>query len=406
MTGSTYKRRPGDWAFQVYAGRSEEGKQIRITKSGFPTKRAADTAKLTAIQELQDRAALVNGKPQTLGQVLAVYLQDTEKRCAGTTIARYKAIVKHLAPEILKAPLDAINTLVLENEFTRLREAGGQSRLTKQPRPLSGKTVKLVARFVSAALNNMVRLGQLRTNPARACHLPAVERDEALVIDAAQLEQLLSTADGHHLQPLILLAAATGLRRGELLALQWEDVDLVLSMLSVNKSLEQTPAGLRIKSTKSEKPRMVKLPRLAVETLEQHRRRQAKLSQEFGPGYRYDLNLIFANFAGEYRRPDTVTSEACRLAQKAGLPGIGLHSLRHSHGSQLISSGVPLPAVSKRLGHSSPRITAEVYAHALPKDEEAAAEIWEKAMRATLQGSLKKAAKKRSAAKCSTNKAK
>jgi integrase len=177
-------------------------------------------------------------------------------------------------------------------------------------------------------------------------------------------------------------------------------------MLSVNKSLEQTPEGLRIKSTKSEKPRMVKLPQLAVETLEQHRRHLAKLSQQFGPGYRYDLNLIFANFAGEYRRPDTVTSEACRLAQKAGLPGIGLHSLRHSHGSQLISSGVPLPAVSKRLGHSSPRITAEVYAHAMPKDEEAAAEIWEKAMRSTLQGGLKNAGKKRSAAKCSTNEAK
>ena len=80
--------------------------------------------------------------------------------------------------------------------------------------------------------------------------------------------------------------------------------------------------------------------------------------------------------AGNYLKPDSVTAKACAVARKAGLKGIGLHSLRHSHGSQLLAAGVPLPTVSKRLRHSSVAVTASVYSHPFTRDEIAAAEIW------------------------------
>jgi integrase len=90
---------------------------------------------------------------------------------------------------------------------------------------------------------------------------------------------------------------------------------------------------------------------------------------------------VFCRPDGNYIRPDTVTKAVRRIAKKAGFTGVSLHTLRHSHGSQLLSEGVPLPAVSKRLGHSNISVTATVYAHALASDESAAAERWEAAMK-------------------------
>ena len=104
----------------------------------------------------------------------------------------------------------------------------------------------------------------------------------------------------------------------------------------------------------------------------------------FGLDYRSDLDLVFCHPDGNYIRPDTVTKAARRIAKKAGLAGVSLHTIRHSHGSQLLSLGVPLPTVSKRLGHANVHVTATVYSHALPEDEIAAAQIWNKAMSGTL----------------------
>jgi integrase len=100
----------------------------------------------------------------------------------------------------------------------------------------------------------------------------------------------------------------------------------------------------------------------------------------FGSEYRTDLDLVFCQPNGYYIRPDTVTKAVRRIAKKAGFSGVSLHTLRHSYGSQLISVGVPLPVVSKRLGHSNIYVTATVYAHALSNDESAAAEKWESGM--------------------------
>ena len=174
-----------------------------------------------------------------------------------------------------------------------------------------------------------------------------------------------------------MLAVSTGRRRGELLALTWADVDFVGRVLRLSKSLEQTKEGLRVKCTKNDKPREISLAKSSIEVLRAHRDRQAENRRLFGADYRDDLNLVFAAPDGNYLKPDSVTAKACALASKAGLKGIGLHTLRHRHGSQLLSEGVPLPAVSKRLGRSSVYVTATIYSHALSKDEVAAADGWD-----------------------------
>ena len=106
----------------------------------------------------------------------------------------------------------------------------------------------------------------------------------------------------------------------------------------------------------------------------------------FGFDYHTDLDLCILPSGWDYIRPSTVTKAARRIAKKAGLAGVSLHTMRHSHGSQLLSLGVPLPTVSKRFGHANVHVTATIYRYALPQDEIAAAEIWNKGMKRSLKG--------------------
>jgi integrase len=179
---------------------------------------------------------------------------------------------------------------------------------------------------------------------------------------------------GTSLFPLFVTAAATGCRRGELLALEWQDIDFQTGIITISKSLEQTRSGLRIKSTKSGKVRRFPLPSVALGVLLQHRRNQL-LENPIPPNGK-NPGLVFRSPEGEYYKPDQISSRVAELMAKAGLRGVSLHSLRHGHASQLLSEGVPIPTVSKRLGPANPTITLKLYAHALETDELAAAQRW------------------------------
>jgi integrase len=121
-----------------------------------------------------------------------------------------------------------------------------------------------------------------------------------------------------------------------LLALLWSDIDFESDILSVSKSLEETKAGLRVKSTKSGKPRKFSVPVQALEALKEHRQEQDRDRELFGADYE-DNDLIFCRPQGGYYKTDKVSVRGTELAKKAGLRGVGLHSLRHSHASELLS---------------------------------------------------------------------
>jgi integrase len=176
------------------------------------------------------------------------------------------------------------------------------------------------------------------------------------------------------------VAAATGARRGEVLALRWSDIQEGRAIIT--RSLSQTRQVLKFKDTKTERPRDLKVPASALAALDAHRKRQDEFRAQFGPEYRSDLDLIFANPDGTPLRPNSVSSAVSLLFRRLGLPkGASLHSLRHSHGSHLLADGVPLPVVSERLGHSSVRTTAEVYAHAIRGQDDEAALRWDEFQR-------------------------
>jgi len=385
MKGCTFKRklRSGkiSWGYALDVGKDENGKRKQIYKTGF--KREGDAqAELTRLLNEKNEGQLVKPAPTTFAAFMEEWFREhAERHCSAKTVERYRQMAKaYILPHIGHVSLPQISALMIERLLNRLRDSGGRGRKNSAERQLSVKTVRHIAGLIHVALGTAVRWKLIRLNPCDAVQLPKVERKEARVLDAEKLGWYLAVSRKYGLYEFLLMASATGCRRGELLALRWSDLDLHNGIARVSRSLEQTKSGLRIKGTKNDKPRLISLPPSALEALNSIKASQEKLRNGFGPDYRKDLNLVFANPNGDYLKPDSVTAKACLIARKAGLPGISLHTLRHSHGSQLLSAGVSLPAVSKRLGHSSVYVTATVYSHALSHDEIAAAEAWETAV--------------------------
>jgi integrase len=389
MKGTTYKRKlPSgriSWCLGIDLGRDHNGKRQRIFKSGFRREDDANKELRRILREL-DEGTLAKPDPRTVAEFLHQWLAEyATRKVAPTTIERYRELAAHVTRAIGSVELTKVTTLQLQRMYNSLLDSG-----KKNGKGLAVKTVRHVHGLVHVAMETAVKWGLLKINPARPCDLPPMPLREAPAMDHNGTEKFMQACAGHWLRDLFATAFSTGARRGELLALAWSDVDLDASILTIRKSLEQTKHGLRIKETKGRKIRRLNLPEAAVKILRELKSRQEREARRmFGSDYRCDLDLVFCHPDGNYIRPDVVTKAARRIAKKAGLAGVSMHSIRHSHGSQLLSLGVPLPTVSKRLGHANVHVTATVYSHALPEDEIAAAQIWNKAMSETLQPALK-----------------
>ncbi len=228
------------------------------------------------------------------------------------------------------------------------------------------------------ALKRAVKTKLIPFNPTDGCDLPRIDQKEATALSPDQLAAYEQSSAGSWVDLLIRLAAAIGARRGELLACRWSDLDWSTSKLRIERSLYQIKGELGLKPTKTRQARNVTVPPSLVEYLKLHREQQQHHRTMFGADYQADLDLIFADPSGGYLLPSSVTRAAVRLAKKAGLSSVGLHTLRHTHASILLHNGVPVTNVSKRLGHRDPYTTAKIYAHALPDTDQDVAAKWDK----------------------------
>jgi integrase len=300
--------------------------------------------------------------------------------------------------------LDRFGPMQMELMINALRDRGGQkTKDNPDGRPLSAKSVRHIACVVHNCFEKAVKWQLISRNPMDHIELPKLAKKLPRVVEKGSVGKLLGRARNTRLYPLILLGLATGARRGELLALQWSDIDFDTSLMDVTKSLEQTKAGLRVKSTKSEKPRRFAVPEKALDALREHRAEQERDRALFGPDYQ-DNNLVFCRPEGGYYSPDRAGARIVELMKKTGLEGVSLHSLRHTHASELLSKGVPIATVAKRLGHANANITLSIYAHALEADELAAAKIWDAAMEGVIGANRRQPT--RSLAKSSSGKGK
>ena len=394
-----YKSGAVVWSY-VFDGPSADGQRNQITESGFASKKEATEAEATRRVDEQQKFDLARAGavtvatelPKTLANLLAEFLeQHAQENLAPKTIERYRECVAYLSRELLEMPLKQITPLHLNREWKRLLASGGRTR-KQQPRPMSAKTVRNVAGVVSSAFGRAVKWGLVPVNACSASEPPKVPKRRAVALTTAQQDLLIQAASGPWCMSLFLeLDAALGARRGEVLALRWSDIEG--GRVVIGRSLCQTfrlvdgPKGptkvhdvLTFKTTKTEEIRVLALPASTLSALEIHRAKQEEFKRQYGSDYRADLDLIFANTDGTPLRPDSISATVSALFRRLKIAkpkGGSLHLLRHSHGSHLLANGVPLPVVSERLGHSSVRVTADVYSHAINGQDDEAVKKWE-----------------------------
>jgi integrase len=203
---------------------------------------------------------------------------------------------------------------------------------------------------------------------------PKSDGEEVQILDAEQIALVLCGLAGHWLHPIAVFALGTGCRRGELLALRWQDIDLDRGEVRVERSLEQTRAGLRFKAPKNKfSRRTLSLGPSTIATMRAHRVEQMEI--KMAVGHRSDL--VFATVDGNPRSPDHVTTDWRRVLAAKRLPSVNFHALRHTHASALIAR-VDIVSVSRRLGHGSPNITLSTSAHLFTKTDTKAADAIER----------------------------
>ncbi len=367
------------WSYVFDAPGSTRKERKQIYESGFASKKEAqDSEAERRIKEQRDfelQKATPTELPGTLSGLLKEFFnQHGEKALAAKTLSRYREMADYLDTDLLNMELPKIKPLHLSREWNRLLASGGKGR--KQGKPLSRKTVRNIAGLVSSAYTRGTRWGLVELNPVPASEPPVPKKKESLALTVEQQEEVIAKATAPWGMGVFLeLDAATGARRGELLGLQWSDLEG--NRLMIGRSLSQVGQQVFLKEPKNKKFRVVTIPGSALKKLKAHRTAQEPHRKHFGESYLGDY--IFCNPDGSPLKPDTVSASVSLLFRSLKLPkGVSLHTLRHTHGSHLLAAGVPLTDVSKRLGHVNPHVTATVYAHALPGRDDLAAAAWEK----------------------------
>jgi integrase len=245
---------------------------------------------------------------------------------------------------------------------------------------LAPRTVGHIHRILHRALGHAVQWHSIERNPAELVSPPPVSSHEIAILAEGDAQAVLAKLAGRTIYPLAMLALATGMRRGELCALRWQDVDLDRAQLRVEQSLEQTSAGLRFKAPKTRYGRrLISLPPSAVAELRAHWKAQQEQRMSLGMGRATPSDLVFATFEGKPRSPNGLTKEWSAAMANLGRPEVTLHSLRHTHASQLIAASIDVLTVSRRLGHGSPAITLSVYGHLFSNTDDRAAAVVEAA---------------------------
>jgi integrase len=377
MTGYVRQRSPGSWqiSYELTAN-PLTGRRRRAIATVHGTRKDAERElrrRLVAV----DTGAHVDPTRISVREYLLSWLAAVRDTVAPRTHERYKEIVEDFAlPKLGDLRLTKLAPIHIKELYKALAEGG---RRDKKPGGLAPQTRHHIHRVLRAALECAVEEQLLARNPADADvvkkRLPKVERQEMTTLTAEQSEFLLARIGHTRVYWPAFIGLATGMRRGEILALRWKNVDFDHASLRVLRSLEETKEGLRFKPPKNNASRrQISLPPFAVDELRRLKRQQAEELLLLGIRQTGET-LLCARADGELLRPRSLTHEFTRLvASLTGeLPRVRFHDLRHSHATQLLIEGVHPKVVQERLGHSKIAITLDLYSHVLPTLQEDAA---------------------------------
>lgn len=364
MRGSIYKR--GDsYRLAVSLGKDPEtGKYKQHFETVRGNRKQAEQRLNQLIHEI-DKGSFVEPGKITTSEYLKQWLHDyCQPNLAMRSTEEYEYIVnKYLIPVLGRIPLKDLKPSHIQRLCTERLEKG------------TTRTALYCYATLHKALNCAVKLGIASRNAADGVERPKPKPREMQTLSENDVARFLKALKDNEYFSLFYCSLFTGLRRSELLALKWIDVDLPLAQLSVRRTIHTLRNGKVIygepKTAKSR--RLVSLSPSTCRVLAEHRAKQVELRRSLGLQPLSEDSLVFSHWDGSPLLPDTVSHTFMNLARKCGLNNIRLHDLRHSHASLLLKQNTHPKIVSERLGHANTLITLDLYSHVTPGLQQAAA---------------------------------
>lgn len=353
------------WRIVVYRGykvvTTPDGKQKRITQADKHTFTGTfrEAKKLKAKLETdREEGTYTSPTRITFGDFLRRWLDTTARRMLKAKtheVARIN-IEKHIIPGLGHIPLQKLTTRDIDDYY--------QSKIEE----LSPATIKKHHSYIRKALAKARAEGLIRQNPAIEATPPRVPKPKATVLTQEQLDALLEAAKDSRYFALIYTIAYTGLRLGEALGLKWEDVDLEAGTLHVTETFDERDGDMiEWGDGKTDASRrVVRISPDVAAVLRRHKKEQEWLKRLEGDRYK-DFGLVFATETGFPPSPSNLRQRYLYPAcEKAGVPRVTFHQLRHTHATLLLKAGVHPRIVQERLGHSSFKMTMDRYSHVMP----------------------------------------
>ena len=353
--GTIYKR-GNSWAAQV----SLEGR--RLTKT-FSSQKECQ-AWIRDMANRIDRGFSYSGSKLTVGEYLDIWLNNYRSSIRPKTLYQYKGIVNnHLKPGLRDIRLSELRPDQIQEFYTVLLEQGQSQR-----------TVQLIHSVLRRALVIAERQGLIIQNPAKSVDPPKVSHKEIQILNDNQVRQFMIAARGSRFKTLYYLAVTTGIRQGELLGLKWIDIDWVMGTIQIRRQLQRIVGkGLSFSEPKTRAGRrMIDLGSKAMTHLITQRKNQEEeaISADWD-----DYGLVFPSMRGTPLDAGRLRHDFKRILRRANLPIIRFHDLRHTAASLMLLNGIPSIVVSRRLGHSKPSVTLDIYGHYLPGMQSTAAAL-------------------------------
>lgn len=365
--GSVRQRKDGRWEGRVVIGYDEKG--LPRTKNVLAKTKRECQEKLKQLRETVTGSKTEKVRPEMpFGEWLDFWYQNYVKpQIRPTTQANYEAkIYQHIIPELGKIPLNQLAQKDLQQFYARMKTGGRLIRTEQFGKGLSDSMVRGLHAACRSALEKAVQEELIRTNPAVGCKLPPKRGREMQVLSPEELQRFLIQAQAEGYYELFLLDLCTGLRRGELLALQWDDLDFKTGTLTVNKQVYEVKGRLQVSIPKTRASiRRLVLPPGVVEVLRQYRE-TVDSRWMFPSPVKEDMPMT----------PGAVRRRLQIILERAGCKRIRFHDLRHTFATLSLESGMDVKTLSAMLGHVSAATTLDIYTHVTgDMQSEAAAKI-------------------------------
>lgn len=376
MKGSI-SRRGTAWRIHVHVGYTSAGKRKVLTRTVHGSKKEAESEMARMILEaerLRQRTGGPAGDADTLGGWLGQWMQGRAVAVSPTTVATQARLIRlHIAPALGTVKLRGLTGAKLTAHYAALLENG-----------LAPATVGGVHALLSTALKQAEREGLIADAPTRFAHVPKARAPEIQVPTHETIAKVLQARPGHWVTAAALLILSTGLRRGECIALRWEEIDLDAGMLRVRRNAQTVAGAVVVLEPKTAAGRRdVRLPDELTGHLRTYRLSQRR--ERLERGLRPLEELVFPNKRGQLQKPQTFSKAFEEAGHKVGV-AFGPHLLRHRHATDLMQAGLGPRVAQERLGHARVTTTMELYQHVLETSQQKAAEVGGEVLRAVTIG--------------------